>query len=130
MAPNSPTDRPGERHKLLLHFVLFPPHTINMDILKLKKLNKDELDLVIALFDLLEKIIGKYEIEDEEAAQIYKVAYDALKLGLEKYRDKKSESTLGLYVTWFIKTAIETELGYVTENTKIWKKGPNSRQPQ
>ena len=77
----------------------------------------EQLKLIINLLDLTEKIVEKYEKETYEAG------LKGLKIGVQKYLEKERFDTkIGLYVTWYIKTAIEYELNYKNKDTEIWEK--------
>lgn len=80
------------------------------------KLNRLQIQYVLHLFKLTEDILIKYEMKDN-----LEVGLRGLQHGLRSYCKRenfeKSNVPLDKYLTWFIKSAIEKELGWNPRTT-------------
>lgn len=103
----------GERGPPVCCYTEFPLHLFrNM----LRTLDKEQLNLVIYLLSLVEKIASHYELKNG-----IEVGIRGVVRGLKAYRDSERwDLKLDVYLTWWIKTAIEAEMGVDNKDTKAY----------
>lgn len=90
----------------------------SLSIKMLKKINKEETQTFINLLELVQAVASKYEGDNLET-----VGMAGLKKGLESYlkNERWNENyKIGIYLSWWIKTAIEAHLEIDNEDTRAW----------
>ena len=79
-----------------------------------RKINKEQINLIINLLNLTKSIADKYNSSIDPAI-------NGLIIGLKKYSENKRVDTkVDLYVVWYIKTSVEYSLGLKNKDTEIW----------
>ena len=83
----------------------------------------EQVDEIIYLINLAEQVASKYS---KELSNSFEVSIRGLRFGLSKYRDKVlargDDIKLSAYLTWFMKTSIEFELGLENDDTFAWQR--------
>ncbi len=81
-----------------------------------REITKEGVDLFKKVVHMAIEMADEYK--DERA---YEAALVGMYVGLNVYSQKnRVDFELDIYVSWFVKTSIEYELGFKTEDTKIW----------
>lgn len=88
--------------------------------MKKTTLSKKQFDEVINLLDLCQSVSAKYP----QCKNAYELAVKGMKIGLTKYESnqlkEKDAPQLDAYLTWYMKTPIEFDLGEDNEDTNAW----------
>lgn len=84
--------------------------------------NPLQIGEVISLIGLCQSVSQKYA-EGSDNPGLFEYAVKGMARGLAKYRDLQRSTKdlkLSTYLSWYMKTAIEYELGMKNEDTKEW----------
>lgn len=85
----------------------------------LRTLENEQIELVLRLFNLVESVASKYELKNG-----FEVGVRGMVRGLEAYKknDRQKDHKLDTYLAWWIKSAIEHQLGWENEDTIAYGK--------